>query len=301
QQKARVLEQEAKAAGLVSNPAAVAKIKNDIGMVAAPAVAAKPVPQAGPQALSYVAEEQKRLAVLEQQLKVLMTQQDLKKADVDVVQKEIGAEQARLSLLEKQSKLLALQAQEAAKVADLRAVAQIKSQIGFQTPVMPTKIGGQFGAAPEAVLQQTAEEQKKLSLLESQLKVLREQDTFRKVDLEEVQKEITQEKTKLTVLERQATLLIQQARQAAQVTDQAAIANIKKAVGYEAPTPPPKVGGLFGASPAQAAEHVAEERQKLALMEAQLKVLQSQDKFRKVDLAEVQKKIIAEKSKLAVL
>jgi hypothetical protein len=141
-QRARAQESMARGAGVAANPAAVAKIKGDIGLTAFAATArptmgaAQVVPA---QVLEEVAAERQRLQLIEAELRLQAEQRGLQNADVAAVEKEIGAERTKLGVLEAQARASQRQlvqerelAAQMARQPDLARVAALKQQIGFR-------------------------------------------------------------------------------------------------------------------------------------------------------------------------
>jgi hypothetical protein len=163
-----------------------------------------------------VNEARSKLTIEEQSLKVASSQTDVRKIDVMEVQKRISEERAELAVMESHLRIQEQQVQKSrlqeslqSRTVNQSSVSQIAQRVGMgpgvEAPVVGglTGVGGMLGPSASSVLTQTAEERKKLGLYEAELKVLAQQDEFRKIDVAEVQKSITAERQKLTLLEMQ--------------------------------------------------------------------------------------------------
>lgn len=165
---------------------------------------------------ALVNEARQKLDIEEQSLRVLASQENVRKADVAAVQKTISEERAELSLLESQLRVQEQQITKARQQESIQertvsgtAVAGLRQQIGVGPGMVAPRmgglmgVGGMLGPSTESVLAQVTEERKKLALQEAELKVMSQQGEYRKVDIAEVQRSISAEKQKLTLLEMQ--------------------------------------------------------------------------------------------------
>jgi hypothetical protein len=165
---------------------------------------------------ALVNEARTKLTIEEQTLKLLSTQDGIRKADVIEVQKGVAEQRLELAVMESQLKVqeqLVLRAREQAqlqsRIVNPSAVMQLKQRVGMgagmEAPSLGglTGVGGMFGPSAGSVLAETAEERKKLAIQEAELKVLAQQGEFRKIDVNEALKSVTAERQKLTLLEMQ--------------------------------------------------------------------------------------------------
>jgi hypothetical protein len=198
-------------------------------------------------------QKRQELAIMEQQLRVIAAQEGTKKEDLVLAEKQIAEERAKLGLEEAQlrqsEQLLRLQLQrERAQAATVNRedVNRITQHIGFSPYTAPkvggvTGVGGLLGPSTTSTIISVAEEQKKLGLMQAELRVLADQQEFRKVDIAAVQKVIGEEQRRLGLLtaqlqeQREQSLMGKITSRLGEATGQAG-GMLQKVLG----------GGLFG-------------------------------------------------------
>jgi hypothetical protein len=264
------------------------------------------------------------------QLKILETA-ELKKQEV-ITRAATKAEQANLRLkqqqlsFEKQSAYIAekkladeLKASERLKQEKLIEEERVRRIAAQQKVLGAVNQTGQLSVTPytnNEIIQSRAalsEEKQRLALMEAELRVQGTQAGVKRVDLELAEKQIAEERAKLGLQEVQITrseqllrLQKEQERIQASTVDAAAVAKIKQRVGYSPYTAPKiggllGVGGLLGESTSSAVEEVYKEKEKLSIMQAELRVMAQEEEYRKVDIASVSTAISKERERLELL
>lgn len=253
-----------------------------------------------------LANEKLRLQALDKQVVALENQGKYRRVDAEYVRSLITSERALADVAETglkreqlRLKTLEQQALATSKVASVSAMSRIKTGIGYTgyTPIDKS-------LSVEAQRIALDIEKQKFGLMEGELNVISKSTNERRVDVEAVSKQLQLQRAQLSLDERHIANLEAAAKLQSRTVNLSQVAQITGAIGFTAhphEQPTGFLGKLFSPSAAEQMKAADEERARLTIMQQQLRVMMDEERFRKVDIAAVQKTINAEQNRLGLL
>lgn len=276
--------------------------------------------------------EKKNQSALETKIKQrILETAELKKqtliqtSAIKLEQDQLRLANQKLETKKKEDLLLTKQQKDAVAAAERIKKEQRDEEERLRRIVANQKVSGLVAAAGQTAIPQFSAtqaiqqrelittEKQRLTLMEAELRMQASQEGVKKEDLVLAQKELAEQRAKLGIQEvqlqrseRQLQIEREREQVIARTVDKTAVAKIQQHVGYS-PYTAPKIGGLFGVggivgqSANAAMESVAKEKEKLNIMQAELRVLAQEENYRKIDVQEVTKIIAQERQRLSLL
>lgn len=211
-------------------------------------------------------------------------------------QDKVRLKQLQLTVEKQQTAEIERQRKAEASVPSTAGVSQVRTTVAASTQSdVIQKI--QTVAMREVVEQ----ERQKLATQEAQLRVLSQQEGIRRADVAVVEKEVAQERARLALLENQLRMRESEEKQIRLQQERSArIPNAAGVAGLRTTMQSATSVQLSKEQTAEIEKGIGQERAKLAVQEAQLKIMSQQEGARKADIEILEKEIGQERAKLAL-